>query len=237
MTKAGQNGEGARSSAPFLILAWAGLAGAAGVALAAVAAHKVESPALATAATMLTVHATAAVGIVGVAMHVPREKLWQAAAVLMLAAASLFSGDIALHTPRRYTCVSACRSDGRQPADSELADRSRPCNRELAYEGLSGKPAQCEPIFSISICPKAPSHFTPFNRAIRRACWSCARSTRADNADLTDKIVSDLPSLLQPGDALVFNDTRVDPGGTFRHPMSGRDAGESRFQPDEARQR
>lgn len=98
MTKAGQNGEGARSSAHFLILAWAGLAGAAGVALAAVAAHKVESPALATAATILTVHATAAVGIVGVAMHVPREKLWQAAAVLMLAAASLFSGDIALHT-------------------------------------------------------------------------------------------------------------------------------------------
>ena len=98
MSKAGQNGEGARSGAPFLILAWAGLAGAAGVALAAVAAHKVESPALATAATMLTVHATAAVGIVGVAMRVAREKLWQAAAVLMLAAVSLFSGDIALHT-------------------------------------------------------------------------------------------------------------------------------------------
>ena len=32
-----------------------------------------------------------------------------------------------------------------------------------------------------------------------------------DDADLTDKIVSDLPSLLQPGDALVFNDTRVIP--------------------------
>ena len=32
-----------------------------------------------------------------------------------------------------------------------------------------------------------------------------------DNADLTDKIVSDLPNLLQPGDALVFNDTRVIP--------------------------
>ncbi len=43
MPNAGQNGEGARSSAPFLILAWAGVAGAAGVALAAVAAHKVES--------------------------------------------------------------------------------------------------------------------------------------------------------------------------------------------------
>src|SRR6185369_7546633 len=65
MSEAGQNGEGARSGAPFLILAWAGIAGAAGVALAAVAAHKVESPALATAATMLAVHAAAAVGIAG----------------------------------------------------------------------------------------------------------------------------------------------------------------------------
>ena len=98
MPNAGQNGEGARSSAPFLILAWAGVAGAAGVALAAVAAHKVESPALATAAMMLTIHAAAAVGIIALAMRTGREKLWQAAAVLMLAAASLFSGDVALHT-------------------------------------------------------------------------------------------------------------------------------------------
>jgi len=98
MPNAGQNSQGARSSAPFLILAWAGVAGAAGVALAAVAAHKVESPALATAAMMLTIHAAAAVGIVALAMRTGREKLWQAAAVLMLAAASLFSGDIALHT-------------------------------------------------------------------------------------------------------------------------------------------
>ena len=98
MPNAGQNSQGARSSAPFLILAWAGVAGAAGVALAAVAAHKVESPALATAAMMLTIHAAAAVGIVALAMRTEREKFWQAAAVLMLAAASLFSGDIALHT-------------------------------------------------------------------------------------------------------------------------------------------
>jgi len=98
MPNAGQNSQGARSSAPFLILAWAGVAGAAGVALAAVAAHKVESPALATAAMMLTIHAAAAVGIVALAMRTEREKLWQAAAVLMLAAASLFSGDVALHT-------------------------------------------------------------------------------------------------------------------------------------------
>ena len=98
MPNAGQNSQGARSSAPFLILAWAGVAGAAGVALAAVAAHKVESPALATAAMMVTIHAAAAVGIVTLAMHLEREKFWQAAAVLMLGAASLFSGDIALHT-------------------------------------------------------------------------------------------------------------------------------------------
>ncbi|MFT3730360.1 MAG: tRNA preQ1(34) S-adenosylmethionine ribosyltransferase-isomerase QueA [Hyphomicrobium sp.] len=35
----------------------------------------------------------------------------------------------------------------------------------------------------------------------------CAR----DDADLEDKIVRDLPSLLRPGDALVFNDTKVIP--------------------------
>ena len=32
-----------------------------------------------------------------------------------------------------------------------------------------------------------------------------------DDADLNDKTVRDLPSLLEPGDALVFNDTRVIP--------------------------
>ncbi|CCB64590.1 MULTISPECIES: tRNA preQ1(34) S-adenosylmethionine ribosyltransferase-isomerase QueA [unclassified Hyphomicrobium] len=36
---------------------------------------------------------------------------------------------------------------------------------------------------------------------------SCAR----DDADLEDKAIRDLPSLLQPGDALVFNDTKVIP--------------------------
>jgi S-adenosylmethionine:tRNA ribosyltransferase-isomerase len=36
---------------------------------------------------------------------------------------------------------------------------------------------------------------------------SCTR----DDADLADKNVSDLPALLNPGDALVFNDTRVIP--------------------------
>lgn len=36
---------------------------------------------------------------------------------------------------------------------------------------------------------------------------SCAR----DDANLEDKTIRDLPSLLQPGDALVFNDTKVIP--------------------------
>lgn len=42
---------------------------------------------------------------------------------------------------------------------------------------------------------------------VRAVEGSCAR----DDADLADKGVRDLPSLLQPGDALVFNDTRVIP--------------------------
>jgi len=97
MSETSETREGAHVSAPFLILAWAGLAGSAGVALAAVAAHKVESPALATAATMLTLHATAALGVIAVGMRAARQKLWNGVALLMLAAVSLFSGEIAFH--------------------------------------------------------------------------------------------------------------------------------------------
>jgi len=98
-----RDGRGVLAGVHLLILAWAGIAGAAGVALAAVAAHKVNSPALATAATMLMLHAASAVGIVAVGMHVARPRFWQAAGVLMLFAASLFSGEIAFYT---LTCNS-----------------------------------------------------------------------------------------------------------------------------------
>lgn len=98
MRDTGNNGQGAPSGAPFLILVWAGLAGAAGVGLAAAAAHKVDSPALGTAATMLTLHAAAALGIFAVALRAAWPKLWSAAALLMLFAASLFTGEIAFHT-------------------------------------------------------------------------------------------------------------------------------------------
>jgi uncharacterized membrane protein YgdD (TMEM256/DUF423 family) len=90
--------KGALCGAPFLILAWAGLAGAAGVALAAVAAHKVDSSALGTAATMLTLHAAAAIGIIAGAPHAARRCLWIALAGVMLAGASVFGGEIAFHT-------------------------------------------------------------------------------------------------------------------------------------------
>ena len=46
---------------------------------------------------------------------------------------------------------------------------------------------------------------------------SCAR----DDADLTDKTVRDLPGLLQPGDALVFNDTKVIPAALSGVRMRG----------------
>ncbi len=98
MRDGGDFGGGAPTGAPVLILVWAGLAGATGVGLAAAAAHKVDSPALATAATMLTLHAAASVGIFAVALRSARPKLWCAAALLMLLAASLFSGEIAFHT-------------------------------------------------------------------------------------------------------------------------------------------
>ncbi|WP_045836682.1 DUF423 domain-containing protein [Hyphomicrobium sp. 99] len=98
MRDMGNHGQGAPSGAPFLILVWAGLAGAAGVGLAAAAAHKVDSPALASSATLLTLHAAAAVGIVSVALRAAWRRLWSTTALLMLFAASLFTGEIAYHT-------------------------------------------------------------------------------------------------------------------------------------------
>ena len=94
--------EGSRESAPrgalFAFLAVAGLLGAAGVALAAVAAHRVESPALATAATMLMIHAAGGIAIAAFVAAVGRFRALLGAAALMLFAATLFSGDIALQT-------------------------------------------------------------------------------------------------------------------------------------------
>jgi uncharacterized membrane protein YgdD (TMEM256/DUF423 family) len=92
------NTKGAASAAPFAMCALAGLAGAAGVALAAVAAHKVDSPALATAATMLMIHAGAVLAIAAIALRSENARRWTAVSGLMLAAVSLFSGDIALNT-------------------------------------------------------------------------------------------------------------------------------------------
>ena len=79
-----------------LIALCAGLLGAAGVALAAVAAHRVDDPALATAAPLMVMHATAALAIMALAGRCTRPLAWTIAAVLLLAGATLFSGDISL---------------------------------------------------------------------------------------------------------------------------------------------
>lgn len=42
-----------------------------------------------------------------------------------------------------------------------------------------------------------------------------------DTGDLRDRLFKDLPTLLQPGDLLVFNDTRVVPARLFGHKASG----------------
>ena len=44
------------------------------------------------------IHATAAVAIAAIAQHMPRPRAWLGLAGFMLAAVSLFGGDIALHT-------------------------------------------------------------------------------------------------------------------------------------------
>jgi len=90
-------GIGAPSRAVFVLVAAAGILGAAGVGLAAIAAHKVESPALVAAANMLMIHAAAAVGLSALAAILDWQGLlWPTA--LMLLAASLFSGTIAVNT-------------------------------------------------------------------------------------------------------------------------------------------
>lgn len=95
MTTASKGRTGLRA----VLQVWAGAMGAAGVALAAVAAHKVESPALIAASTMLLVHATAAVALTALsALETSRNLLWLAPAGAMLFAASLFGGDVTLHT-------------------------------------------------------------------------------------------------------------------------------------------
>lgn len=79
-----------------MIAMLAGLLGAAGVALAAAAAHMNDAPSLPTAANMMILHAAAVLAVVALAARATRPFAWTIAAVLMLAGAALFSGDIAL---------------------------------------------------------------------------------------------------------------------------------------------
>lgn len=92
------NNRCAASAAPFALCAVAGVAGAVGVALAAAAAHKVDSPALATAATMVMIHAGAVLAIATVALRSENSCRWTSVGAVMLAAVTLFGGDIALNT-------------------------------------------------------------------------------------------------------------------------------------------
>ena len=65
--------------------------------------------------------------------------------------------------------------------------------------------ARCASTCSISSFPETGSHCGRRGRATARGCcWS--RATQ-----ISDRQVLDLPDLLQPGDVLVFNDTKVIP--------------------------
>ena len=86
-----------RTGAALLVL-YAGLAGAAGVALAAAGTHGADFAALTTPAHFLIMHAAAALSAVAVAARASRPGLFLAAALIMLAGVTLFSGDIALRT-------------------------------------------------------------------------------------------------------------------------------------------
>ena len=80
------------------LLIYAGLAGAAGVGLAAAGAHGNDMAALTPPAYFLIMHATAAAAIIAVATRAEHPGAFLLAALVLLAGATLFSGDIAART-------------------------------------------------------------------------------------------------------------------------------------------
>ncbi len=85
----------------------------------------------------------------------------------------------------------------------------------IACTALPGRPAtlsiRCASTSSISTFLKAASRSVPWSRAMLRAhARGPARGRR-----LEDRIVRDLPELLQPGDVLVLNDTKVIPSRLY----------------------
>jgi uncharacterized membrane protein YgdD (TMEM256/DUF423 family) len=81
-----------------VMLIYAGLAGAAGVGLAAAGAHGNDMAALTPPAYFLIMHATAAAAIIAVASRAEHPGAFLLAALVLLAGATLFSGDIAART-------------------------------------------------------------------------------------------------------------------------------------------
>lgn len=81
-----------------VLLIYAGLVGAAGVGLAAVGAHGNDMAALTPPAYFLIMHATAAAAIIAVATRAEHPGAFLLAALVLLAGATLFSGDIAART-------------------------------------------------------------------------------------------------------------------------------------------
>jgi len=81
-----------------VLLIYAGLAGAAGVGLAAAGAHGNDMAALTPPAYFLIMHATAAAAVIAVATRAEHPGAFLLAALVLLAGATLFSGDIAART-------------------------------------------------------------------------------------------------------------------------------------------
>ena len=117
-------------------------------------------------------------------------------------------------------------------------------------------PRPCAPTFSTSTCPTTASRWSPPRprdaarllvvRPARKRCANLPprgeglgvggrRQTRRCRFD--DRLVRDLPDLLRPGDALVFNDTRVIRGGAAGRAPARREPGADRLQPAQARRR
>ena len=77
---------------------------------------------------------------------------------------------------------------------------------QLPATAGNGTEGACAPTCSTSTCRPTASRCGRQARATRRDCWW---SSRAGAPELEDRKIADLPDLLQPGDCLVVNDSKV----------------------------
>ena len=150
---------------------------------------------------------------------------WKAPAPWLFVAGGMLGGfyvTLSDHPDAAHRCCRADGVPGRRPAAGRHAHRprrlprrggARDLARPRCRRGAAAWPERCS---SGSTDACRPLRFRPAGRAHRAAPGRAARQRaaagrRARRSACTTGSVRDLPSLLEPGDVLVFNDTKVIP--------------------------